>query len=166
MCLAGWGGETERDWRRLLKVPWASRRSNQSILKEINPEYEGLNLKLKTESETSIFWQPYKKSQLIGKEPDDEKDWRQEEKEMIERERENLSSYKHLMSLIIYNKHLTQYMCNTLLCIWKFSWTYSLLNQIVNVWNVKEQGLTLHFSYKRLYPEEKKSSQNHMLHLS
>ena len=36
---------------------------------------------------------------------------------MIERERENLSSYKHLMSLIIYNKHLTQYMCNTLLCI-------------------------------------------------
>ena len=36
-------------WRRLLKVPWAARRSNQSILKEINPEYplEGLMLKLK-----------------------------------------------------------------------------------------------------------------------
>ena len=36
-------------WRRLLKVPWTSRRSNQSILKEINPEYslEGLMLKLK-----------------------------------------------------------------------------------------------------------------------
>ena len=35
-------------WRRLLRVPWASRRSNQSILKEINPEYslEGLMLKL------------------------------------------------------------------------------------------------------------------------
>ena len=36
-------------WRRLLRVPWTSRRSNQSILKEISPEYslEGLILKLK-----------------------------------------------------------------------------------------------------------------------
>ena len=36
-------------WRRLLKVPWTARRSNQSILREINPEYslEGLMLKLK-----------------------------------------------------------------------------------------------------------------------
>ena len=36
-------------WRRLLRVPWNERRSNQSILKEINPEYslEGLMLKLK-----------------------------------------------------------------------------------------------------------------------
>ena len=36
-------------WRRLLRVPWIARRSNQSILKEINPEYslEGLMLKLK-----------------------------------------------------------------------------------------------------------------------
>ena len=36
-------------WRRLLKVPWTARRSNQSILKEINPEYslEGMMLKLK-----------------------------------------------------------------------------------------------------------------------
>ena len=36
-------------WRRLLRVPWAARRSNQSILKEINSEYswEGLMLKLK-----------------------------------------------------------------------------------------------------------------------
>ena len=36
-------------WRRLLRVPWAARRSNQSILKEISPEYslEGLILKLK-----------------------------------------------------------------------------------------------------------------------
>ena len=35
-------------WRRLLRVPWAARRSNQSILKEISPEYslEGLMLKL------------------------------------------------------------------------------------------------------------------------
>ena len=36
-------------WRRLLKLPWTARRSNQSILKEISPEYslEGLMLKLK-----------------------------------------------------------------------------------------------------------------------
>ena len=36
-------------WRRLLRVPWTARRSNQSILKEISPEYllEGLRLKLK-----------------------------------------------------------------------------------------------------------------------
>ena len=36
-------------WRRLLRVPWIARRSNQSILKEVNPEYplEGLMLKLK-----------------------------------------------------------------------------------------------------------------------
>ena len=38
-----------RCWRRLLRVPWTARRSNQSILKEINPEYslEGLMLKPK-----------------------------------------------------------------------------------------------------------------------
>ena len=38
-----------RNWRRLLRVPWTARRSNQSILKEISPEYslEGLMLKLK-----------------------------------------------------------------------------------------------------------------------
>ena len=36
-------------WRRLLRIPWMARRSNQSILKEISPEYslEGLKLKLK-----------------------------------------------------------------------------------------------------------------------
>ena len=36
-------------WRRLLKVPWTTRRSNQSVLREMNPEYllEGLMLKLK-----------------------------------------------------------------------------------------------------------------------
>ena len=37
-------------WRRLLRVPWTARRSNQSVLKKINPEYslEGLILKLNT----------------------------------------------------------------------------------------------------------------------
>ena len=59
-------------WRRLLRVPWTVRRSNQSILKEINPEYslEGLMLKLKLK----ILWSPDAKSQLIRKDPDAGKD--------------------------------------------------------------------------------------------
>ena len=54
--------------RRLLRVPWTSRRSNQSILKEISPEYslEGLD----AEVETPILWPPDAKNQLIGKDPD------------------------------------------------------------------------------------------------
>ena len=54
-----------RCWRRHLRVPWTPRRSNQSILKEINPEYssEGLMLKLKLH----ILWPPDAKSQLITK---------------------------------------------------------------------------------------------------
>ena len=53
-------------WRRLLRVPWTARRSNQSILKEISPEYslEGLMLKLKLQ----YF------GQLIRKDHDAEKD--------------------------------------------------------------------------------------------
>ena len=44
-----WTIKKAEQWRRLLRVPWTARRSNQSILKEINPEYslEGLILKLK-----------------------------------------------------------------------------------------------------------------------
>ena len=53
-------------WRRLLRVLWTARRSNQSILKEINPEYslEGLMLKLKLQS---MPWPPDAKNWLIGK---------------------------------------------------------------------------------------------------
>ena len=49
-------------WRRLLRVPWTARRSNQSILKEISPgcSLEGLMLKL--EAETPILWPPDVKS--------------------------------------------------------------------------------------------------------
>ena len=55
-------------WRRLLRVPWTARRSNQSILKEINPEYslEGLG------NEYTYH----------VKDPDAGKDWKQEEKGM------------------------------------------------------------------------------------
>ena len=46
-------------WRRLLRVPWIARRSNQSILKEISPEYslEGLT-SLDAEAEATILWPP------------------------------------------------------------------------------------------------------------
>ena len=45
-------------WRRLLRVHWIARRSNQSILKEISPEYslEGLMLKLKLQSFGHLMW--------------------------------------------------------------------------------------------------------------
>ena len=45
-------------WRRLLRVPWIARRSNQSILKEISPEYslEGLMLKLKLQYSDHLMW--------------------------------------------------------------------------------------------------------------
>ena len=71
-------------WRRLLRVPWRARRSNQSILKEISPEYslEGLMLKLKL----PILWPPDAKNWLIGKDPDSGKDWRWEEKDETEDE--------------------------------------------------------------------------------
>ena len=65
-------------WRRLLRIPWTARRSNQSILKEISPEYslEGLMLKLKL----PILWSPNVKNWLIWKDPDAGKDWRWEKK--------------------------------------------------------------------------------------
>ena len=45
-------------WRRLLRVPWTARRSNQSILKEISPEYslEGLIMKLKLQYFGPLMW--------------------------------------------------------------------------------------------------------------
>ena len=52
-------------WRRLLRVPWTARRSNQSILKEIIG---------KTDAEAPILWSPDAKSQFIGKDPDAGKD--------------------------------------------------------------------------------------------
>ena len=60
-------------WRRLLRVPWTVRRSNQSILEEISPEYslEGLMLELKL----LILWPSDVKNWLIGKEPDAGKGW-------------------------------------------------------------------------------------------
>ena len=62
-------------WRRLLRVPWTARRSNQSILKEISPEY---SLERHAETETPILWPPDVKNWLLRKDPDAGKDWRQE----------------------------------------------------------------------------------------
>ena len=70
-------------WRRLLRVPWTVRRSNQSILKEISPEYslEGLMLKLKLQYFGHLVWRTdsFEKT-------DAGQDWRQEEKGMTEDE--------------------------------------------------------------------------------
>ena len=58
-------------WRRLLRVPWTARRSNQSILKEINPEYslEGLMLKLKLQNFGRLMWKTdsFEKTLMLGK---------------------------------------------------------------------------------------------------
>ena len=58
-------------WRRLLRVPWIAKRSNQSILKEVNPDHSA-----------AILWPPDVRSQLSRKNPDAEKDWWHEEKGM------------------------------------------------------------------------------------
>ena len=58
-------------WRRLLRVPWTVRRSNQSILKEINPEYslEVLMLKLKLQYFGHLIWRTdsLEKTVMLGK---------------------------------------------------------------------------------------------------
>ena len=58
-------------WRKLLRVPWTARRSNQSILKEMSPEYslEGLMLKLKLQSFGHLMWgtDPFEKTLMLGK---------------------------------------------------------------------------------------------------
>ena len=55
-------------WRRLLRVPWIARRSNQSILKEISPGCLFIG-RTDAEAETPIPWPPHVKSWLIGKKP-------------------------------------------------------------------------------------------------
>ena len=71
-------------WRRLLRVPWTARISNQSILKETSPEYslEGQMAEVKT----LILWPPDAKRWLIGKDPDAGKDWKQKERGTAEDE--------------------------------------------------------------------------------
>ena len=56
-------------WRRLLRVPWTARRSNQSILKEISPEYslEGLKLKVKYFGHLLQRTDSFEKTLMLGK---------------------------------------------------------------------------------------------------
>ena len=58
-------------WRRLLRVPWTARRSNQSILKEISPEYslKELTLKLKLQYFGHLMWRAdsFEKTLMLGK---------------------------------------------------------------------------------------------------
>ena len=58
-------------WRRLLRLPWTARRSNQSILKEVNPEYslEGLMLKLKLQYFGHLMQRAdsFRKTLMVGK---------------------------------------------------------------------------------------------------
>ena len=70
-------------WKRLLRVPWTARRSKQSILQEINPEYslEGLTLKLKLQ----YFGHPMQRANSLEK-TDAVKDWGQKEKRLTEDE--------------------------------------------------------------------------------
>ena len=58
-------------WRRLLRIPWTARRSNQSILKEISPEcsMEGLMLKMKLQYFGHLMWRAdsFEKTLILGK---------------------------------------------------------------------------------------------------
>ena len=80
-------------WRRLLRVPWTVRRSNQSILKEISPgcSLEGLILKLKLQ----YFGQLNGRTDSLEKDPDAGKDWGQEEKGMTE---DDMVGWHHWLS--------------------------------------------------------------------
>ena len=64
-------------WRRLLRVPWTARRSNQSILKDQSWVFIG---RTDAEAETPILWPPNVKSWLTEKDPDAGRDLGQEEK--------------------------------------------------------------------------------------
>ena len=104
-------------WRKLLRVPWTARRSNQSILKEINPKYslEGLILKLQ-------YYGPWWKR----KDPDVGEDWRQEEKGTTEDE---LVGWHHWLSGYEFEQ--------TLKDKWQHSWI-----ACCSPWGCKESDMT------------------------
>ena len=71
-------------WRRLLKVPWTARRSNQSIL---GGDQSWVHFgRTDAKAETPVLWPLHAKSGLIGKDSDAGRDWGQEEKGMTEDE--------------------------------------------------------------------------------
>ena len=70
-------------WRRLLRVPWTARRSNQSTKGDQPWDFFGRN---DVKAETPVLWPPHVKSWLVGKDSDPGRDWGQEEKGMTEDE--------------------------------------------------------------------------------
>ena len=85
--------QTWRCWRRFLRVPWTARRSNQSIWKDINPEYslEGLMLKQKLKYFGHLMWRTnlLDKTLILGK------DWGQEEDGSME---DKMFGWYHLLN--------------------------------------------------------------------
>ena len=81
-----WKTDTFELWcrRRLFRIPWTARRTNQSILKEISLRI--IIGRTDAEAETPILWPPDAKNWLTGKEPDARQDGRQEEKGTTEDE--------------------------------------------------------------------------------
>ena len=136
-------------WRRLLRVPWTARRSNQSILKEISPEYslEWLMLKLKLQ-----YWLPDAKNWLIGKDPDAGKDWRQEEKGTTEGEMDmNLNK---LWELVMTGKPgITAVYGVAKIWTWLSNWTKLIHKQLpieqaisINLWKIISKIKSISFS--------------------
>ena len=84
-CKESWARRTDAFelwcWRKLLRVPWTARRSNQFILKEISPEFslEGLMLKLKVQYFGHLMWRAYsfEKTLILGKTEGRRRRWRQ-----------------------------------------------------------------------------------------
>src|SRR5574337_882359 len=93
-------------WRRLFRVPWTLRRSNQSILKKISPgcSLEGLMLKLKLQ----YFGHLMQRVDSLEKDPDAGRDWGQEEKGTTEdemagdRKSTRLNSSHHSISYAVF----------------------------------------------------------------
>ena len=104
--------------RRLLRVPWTARRSNQLILKEINSEdsLEGLMMKLKFQYFGHLMW----KTDSLEKNPDAGKDWRQEEKGMTEDE---MVGCHHRLNGCEFEQAPGDYGQGSLVCCCPKSWT-------------------------------------------
>ena len=73
-------------WRRLLRVPWTARRSNQSILTDPRDQPWDFFGRNDAKAETLVLWPPHRKRWLIGKDSDAGRDWGQEGKGMTEDE--------------------------------------------------------------------------------
>ena len=69
-------------WRRVLRIPWTAKRSNQSILREINSEHSLEELMLNLQYLDHVMW----RADLIRKDPDAGRDWGQEENGAVEDE--------------------------------------------------------------------------------